>query len=142
MCVSVVRRAATDNREGYPLDFPITRRFSRHLRIPTSDFLLEAPIVDFDHANASTVVQAGEQCSVRARRKRRGYAGLQWAGWRKTRVISSAAWAALSCQSLFAMRSAPLLSRSSSVGSARGSDTPRAARLGPMPRTTILSFPL
>ena len=49
---------------------------------------------------------------------------------------------ALSCQSLFAIRSAPLPSRSSSVGLASALGTPKAVRLGPMPRTTILSLPL
>ena len=36
----------------------------------------------------------------------------------------------------------PLLSRSSSVGSASGLAMPKFARLGPIPRTRILSFPL
>ena len=35
-----------------------------------------------------------------------------------------------------------IASRSSSVGSAIASGTPKAARLGPIPRTTILSLPL
>ena len=39
-------------------------------------------------------------------------------------------------------RSAPLLSRSSSVGLARALGTPNSVRLGPIPRTTIRSLPL
>ena len=52
-----------------------------------------------------------------------------------------AAWPASSCQSLLAMRSAPLESRNCSVGSSSALATPPAARLGPMPRAIILSGP-
>ena len=55
-------------------------------------------------------------------------------------AVNSAAWVGSSCQSLFATRSAPLLSRSSKVGLASALGTPNAVRLGPIPRTTIRSF--
>ena len=46
------------------------------------------------------------------------------------------------CQSLFEAMSTPLLLRSSRVGSARALGTPCAVRLGPRPRTAIVSLPL
>ncbi len=48
-------------------------------------------------------------------------------------AVSSAACAALSCQSLFPITIAPLPSRNSKVGLASALGTPRPVRLGPIP---------
>src|ERR1700675_2165531 len=57
-------------------------------------------------------------------------------------AVIIAAWTGSSCQLLSEERSAPLASCSSRVGSASALGTPKAVRLGPIPRTMTLSAPL
>ena len=72
----------------------------------------------------------------KARRQRRGYAGLQWVCRRQTRSGQFRGLRRVILPVVVAQaRSAPLLSRSSSVGLASAFGTPKAVRLGPIPRS-------
>ena len=106
-------------------------------------FRATAPaVVDFNQTDASAVVRSREQRGVRPGGKRRGYAGLQCVCRRETR------------RSQFRRLSRVILpvvirdqERSVAVAQfqrwiGQGVGHPGAVRLGPIPRTTILSSPL
>ena len=86
------------------------------------------PVVLF-RPESSTVYRSGAKVAAIA-------ASFALVGANPAAVIC-AAWAALSCQSLSEISSAPLASRSSRVGSASTGDRPKAPKLGPSPRMII-----
>lgn len=95
---------------------------------------LRSAMVDFYHADASAVIQSRQQRSIKIRRQGRRDGSFKIVCQARPAAVSSAAWAGLSCQSLFVRTSDPLLLRSSRAGFAT-EDKPNPLRLGPMPRT-------